>query len=355
MPKVAVIGGGINGLCSAWQLALAGAEVTVFERDELLSQTSSASSKLLHGGLRYLEHFEFRLVKEALAERQWWLEHAPNATRRLPILYPLYAHTRPRWKLKLGFMLYDLLAGKKGIGRHRWLTPKQVRRCSPQLKQQGLLGAYLYHDGQMDDIALGQWVINQCQKLGVVLHTQHHVSYCDANGKLVVNQQTLNFDHIVNAGGPWSEQLLTNSQQPHDVTLDLVRGSHLLLPSISKFGHFLEVPGESRLVFVLPYKGQTLLGTTEVAQSLQDPIACSEDERSYLLKLYNHYFSQTVTNSDILAEFAGVRPLIASDGSLSSHSREYKLLLQGKLLTVFGGKWTTARALGKAVSNTLLP
>lgn len=354
MKSVAVIGGGINGLCSAWQLAQAGFHVTLFERDELMQHTSQASSKLLHGGIRYLENFEFRLVQEALEERKWWLENVPNLTRRLPILYPIYGHTRPRWKMKVGMMLYDFLAGKKGIGRHRWLTPKQVKRCSPLLNQTDLKGAYLFSDGQMDDHALGLWVAEECRKLGVDIRTHQTVLACSQQGLVQLAQEQLRFDWLVNVTGPWSEQLLDSSQVTHQEHLDLVRGSHLVLPSVSKFGHLLEVPNESRVVFVLPYKGNTLLGTTEVKQSLSEPIAVSQEERSYLLNLYNRYFINTVNEQTIISEFAGARPLLAGDGRLSKNSREYKITRHGQLLSVFGGKWTTARALGKNVVNMII-
>jgi len=353
MKTVAVIGGGINGLCSAWQLAEAGHAVTLFERGELMQETSIASSKLLHGGIRYLENFEFRLVKEALKERKWWLENVPNLTRRLPILYPIYPHTRPRWKMKLGMLLYDFLAGKKGIGRHRWLTARQVKRCSPFLKQDGLVGAYLVSDGQMDDQALGLWVAERCKVLGVTIKTQQEVTSCNAQGAVTTQTETSHFDWVVNAAGPWSQQLLDNSQLPHQEQLDLVRGSHLVLPPVSKFGHLLEVAGESRVVFVLPYKKQTLLGTTEVKQSLHEPICVSNEERQYLLSLYNHYFIKPFTANDIADEFAGARPLLAGDGQLSKNSREYKIDCNGRLISIFGGKWTTARALGKAVLHRM--
>ena len=147
--RIAVIGGGINGLASAWQLALAGHQVELFERDALMQATSAASSKLLHGGLRYLEQGELRLVHEALQERRWWIKKAPHLTRRLPILYPIYRDgRRPRWQLKIGLWLYDFLSSRKGIGRHRWLTAEQTLRCSPGLKTAGLHGAFLFFDGQ---------------------------------------------------------------------------------------------------------------------------------------------------------------------------------------------------------------
>lgn len=350
--KIAVIGGGINGLSSAWQLALAGHQVVLFERDELMQATSKSSSKLLHGGLRYLEQGEFRLVHEALQERRWWLKKAPHLTKRLPLLYPLYQHgERPRWQIKIGLWLYDVLCGKKGIGRHRWLTAEQAKRCSPQLKSEGLTGAYLFFDGQMDDRKLGLWVAEQAVKAGVTIHQHCPVHQITATGGVFAANSAdwQLFDRVVNVAGPWSNQLLEQSELPLQQALDLVRGSHLLLASISRYGHMLEVPGERRIVFVLPYQGQTLLGTTEVRQSLAEPIECSEQEQSYLLSLYNHYFITQVTASDVQSKFAGVRPLLGGSDSASKASREYALNWQQQILTVSGGKWTTARALARTV------
>ncbi|MAD73221.1 MAG: FAD-dependent oxidoreductase [Rheinheimera sp.] len=353
--KLAIVGGGINGLSSAWQMALAGHQVTLFERDTLMAATSSASSKLLHGGLRYLEQGEFRLVREALQERRWWLKKAPQLTRRLPILYPIYDDSRrARWQLKIGLWLYDTFAGRKGIGRHRWLTASQALRCSAHLNADGLKGAYLFFDGQMDDQKLGLWMAAQCTKAGVQICEHAEVLQVDTDGRVLLHSGWQQFDRVINVAGPWSQQLLKQSglaQQP----LDLVRGSHLLLPAISRYGHMLEVPGETRIVFVLPYQGNTLLGTTEVRQQLTDPITCSEAERDYLLNVYNHYFQPKATHTNVLANFAGVRPLLGGSANASNASREYQLSWQGQLLTVSGGKWTTARALGKSVAMQIKP
>lgn len=350
--NVAVIGGGINGLSSAWQLAMAGHQVTLFERDELMQATSKSSSKLLHGGLRYLEQGEFRLVHEALQERRWWLKKAPHLTKRLPLLYPIYQNgQRPRWQIKIGLWLYDLLSGKKGIGRHRWLTAEQAKRCSPQLKTDGLTGAYLFFDGQMDDRKLGLWVAEQAIKAGVEIHQHCPVSQITATGGVFAANSSdwQVFDRVVNVAGPWSNRLLEQSELPLQQALDLVRGSHLLVPAISRYGHMLEVPGERRIVFVLPYQGRTLLGTTEVRQSLAEPIECSDEEQAYLLKLYNHYFDSQLSAADVQSKFAGVRPLLGGSDSASTASREYALNWQQQLLTVSGGKWTTARALARTV------
>lgn len=351
--KIAVIGGGINGLSSAWQLALAGHQVTLFERDKLMQATSAASSKLLHGGLRYLEQGEFRLVREALQERRWWLKKAPQLTRRLPILYPIYRHSRrARWQLKIGLWLYDVLAGKKGIGRHRWLNVAQTLRCSAALKSEQLLGAYLFFDGQMDDYQLGLWMAAQCQQAGVTLCEQRPVLQVKTDGRVLTEGGWQQFDRIINVAGPWSSELLQQSALAAP-SLDLVRGSHLLLPAISRYGHMLEVPGERRIIFALPYQGQTLLGTTEVRQTLDEAIRCSTAERDYLLQVYNHYFQPACTAEDILADFAGVRPLLGGTVAAEKASREYQFTRQGHIITVSGGKWTTARALAKQLLQRL--
>lgn len=350
--KIAVIGGGINGLTSAWKLAQAGHQVQLFERDELMKATSAASSKLLHGGLRYLEQGEFRLVHEALQERRWWIKKAPKLTRRLPILYPIYRDgRRPRWQLKIGLSLYDLLSGRRGIGRHRWLNAVQTIRCSPDIQAEGLLGAYLFFDGQMQDQQLGLWVADQAKKLGVQIHEHCPVVAVDTQARIRLGSDGswLHFDRVINVAGPWSNLLLEQSGLVPPQDIDLVRGSHLLLPPVSRYGHMLEVPGESRIVFVLPYQGQTLLGTTEVRQTIAEPIRCSEKERNYLLKVYNHYFITQKNIADIEREFAGVRPLLGGSAEATRASREYAMNWQGQLLTVTGGKWTTARALAKQV------
>ena len=352
--KIAVIGGGINGVASAWQLAQQGHQVDLFERDELMAATSSASSKLLHGGLRYLEQGAFRLVHEALQERRWWIKKAPQLTRRLPLLYPIYQDgLRARWQLKLGLSLYDLLSGRRGIGRHRWLNATQTLRCSPALTPVGLRGAYLFFDGQMDDRRLGLWLAGQATARGARLFPHTKVVAVQADGQLLLasSDKWQQYDRIINIAGPWANQLLQQSGLPVQQPLDLVRGSHLLLPALGRYGHMLEVPAERRIVFVLPYQGKTLLGTTEVRQTLDEPIRCSEAERQYLLSVYNHYFMQQCGPSDIVGEFAGVRPLLGGSANASNASREYALHWQQQLLTVNGGKWTTARALAQQVAR----
>lgn len=347
---IAVVGGGINGLCVAWQLAEAGHKVSLYERDQLMGATSSASSKLLHGGLRYLEQGHWQLVKTGLAERRWWLDNVPQLTQSLPLIYPLYQQgRRRRWQLKLGLTLYDALAGRQGLGRHQWLSREAVLHQVPNLRSRGLLGGYLFLDGQMDDKALGLWVAEQCRLAGVQIFEQHPVLALDAKGTVALADGLAQFDAVINVAGPWSQALLQQSGLAVEQPLDLVRGSHLLLPGQRSCGLMLEVPGEARLVFLLPYGGQSLLGTTEVRHELGQPIQCSEAETRYLLNCYNHYLMPSLTEGDVVASFAGVRPLLAGSLDPSKASRDFQLSRQGRVLTVSGGKWTTARALARTL------
>lgn len=353
--QIAVIGGGINGLCCAWKMAQAGHRVSLFERGQLMQGTSSASSKLLHGGLRYLETGQIRLVREALKERDHWLARAPHLAHPLPILLPIYRSSRrPRWLLGLGLATYDLLAGHSSLPKSSWLSAKETIAKAPQLKSDGLMGGYLFHDGQMDDRELGLWVARQCRESGVDLQEDSPVEQVSTDGEIhFADRQTEAFDRVINVAGPWAGQLLNRSSIPAAHALDPVRGSHLVVDRPCGHALLLEVPADNRVFFMLPWKQKTLIGTTEVRQSLDEPIACSEAEIDYLIEACNRYCSQPLQHHEVLSTFAGLRPLLHSTGNASRASREYAIQTNNKLLTVFGGKWTTAMALAQRVSSSI--
>lgn len=351
--RIAVIGGGINGLCSAWRLAEGGDNVTVFERGRLMGATSSASSKLLHGGLRYLETGQFLLVREALRERDGWIDRAPLLTRPLPMLLPVYRGSRrPPWMLAVGMKLYDLLAGKSRLPKSEWLTREQVLALAPLLNPGDLLGGFRYHDGQMDDHRLGLWVAEQCRQAGVVIKEDAAVTSASPDGELTLAKgDPMAFDRILNIAGPWAEKLLIDSGVQPRYRLDVVRGSHLVVAHPCPHALILEVPSDKRIFFVLPWKGRSLIGTTEVRQSLDTPIACSDEETDYLIKAYNHFHARPVTPTDIVETFAGIRPLVKSASDPTHARRDYAFQHNGKLLTVFGGKWTTSLALAEKLKR----
>ena len=349
--KCAIVGGGINGVMSAWALAQRGHRVDLYERHQLMSATSSASTKLIHGGLRYLEHGEFRLVREALRERTFWISSAPHLVHRLQLLVPIYGESRrPRWLIRCGLFFYDLLAGRANLGKHEWLKRSAVEQMCPELRREGLLGAFAFFDAQMDDRALGLWAAEQAEQAGVAIYTGTEVHKIGKDATLDVDGSTTAYDVIVNVAGPWAEALLNQSQIKHAHSLDLVRGSHLLLAQKARNAFLVEVPGEERFCFILPYQGQTLVGTTEVSQTLQDPIECSMEEQSYLLRVYNRYIQPPATAKDVARRFSGLRPLLCSHANHSRATREYAIEVQDRIVTVFGGKWTTARALAEKVA-----
>lgn len=348
--KIGVVGGGINGLCCAWELARQGHAVRLFERDRLMAATSRASSKLLHGGLRYLEHGEFRLVREALHERNAWLRRAPELTRPLRLMVPQYADgRRGRLTIGLGLWLYDQFAGDRLLPRRRHLGAPELRRRVPGLQPVGLQGGYEFSDAQMDDYRLGLWVAEQARQAGVRIGEGEEVTRCDEDGGVWTATGGHRFDRVLNVAGPWAEALLRRSGLTAPYRLDLVRGSHLILERGCEQALLLEVPGEKRIFFVLPWQGHTLVGTTEVRQGLDEPITPSPDEERYLLRAYGHYFPGEAPT--VVERYAGVRPLLAGADPPSEASREYAIHRSGKLVTVFGGKWTTAMALARRAAR----
>jgi glycerol-3-phosphate dehydrogenase len=354
--KVAVIGGGINGIMTAWELRRRGCGVDLFERGRLMSATSRASTKMLHGGLRYLEHGHFGLVREALRERSWWLKQAPELAKPLEILLPVHAgQGRPRWQLSAGVRLYDLLAAGTGFEKGRWHSGAEVMARLPALNSHGLQGAYSYWDGQMDDHRLGLWAADQASRAGVAIHEGAPVSQVEPDsGTIAVSGNRQSFDRVVNVAGPWAGELLADSAVPSRYRLDLVRGSHLVLTGSIDCGCVLQVPGERRILFVLPWQGHTLLGTTEVRQAGPDHPVPDQCEIDYLLLTYNRFFTDRRSEANIVDAFAGVRPIVASKDDVSAASRDSVIERRQRLVNVFGGKWTTSRALAVAVADITL-
>lgn len=353
--RIAVVGAGINGIMSAWMLAEAGHSVVLFERGQAMHETSRASSKLLHGGLRYLEHGEFALVREALRERAWWLESAPHLTSKLRLLLPMYRHSRRgRAIVKLGLLAYDFLSGSQRLGWHCWMSRRELMAIAPELVGDALMGGYVFFDGRMDDQALGLWALERAQARGVALREHMPVDRVDTQGGIHADCRDERFDFVVNAAGPWAMQLLEASGVSSRHRLDLVRGSHLVIERSMQHGFLLQSPDDGRVCFVLPYRGKTLIGTTEVRQTLDEPVLCSPDERSYLLNLVNSYFHPQLQQEHVIETISGLRPLVAQGGvRADAVSRESVIERSGRLVTVLGGKWTTARALGRRVARSI--
>jgi glycerol-3-phosphate dehydrogenase len=251
----------------------------------------------------------------------------------------------------LGLFAYDRIAGRTDLPKATWLTAAQLMDRDPSLRSQALIGGYEFSDAQMDDHALGLWVAEQARSRGVTILEGTQVNAVTGTGEVTVNGVTLSYDRIINAAGPWAVELLRQSGLHSPFHLEAVRGSHLMLANPCAQPYLLEVPGERRIFFVLPWKGATLIGTTEVRQSLDGPIACSDAERSYLLAVYRHYFP--AQHPVVTEGFAGLRPLIHSSDDPNRMTREYAIHREGQLVSILGGKWTTSDSLARFVARSL--
>lgn len=354
--SIAVIGGGINGIFSAWRLASHGYRVDLFEADKLLGKTSSASSKLLHGGIRYLEQGHLGLVRESLLDRAWWLKNAPHATRPIEICMPVYRDsTRGLLRLFAGAKIYELLAGKFSLGPSRLLRYNEMMVSSSELKNENLIGAVTFYDGQMDEEKLGFWVRDRAIEAGVKIYEGKKVTYFNTSGDLSIKSDRLKrYRLIINAAGPWAAELNKQNNINSRFSLNLVRGSHLLIDYKIKGSYLFQDPSSKRVVYALDYFGNTLIGTTEVMQENPNITVCSNEERDFMIKIFNDHFNYNIGYKDIIKEYSGLRPILSRKGKSYKHnfsraSREADIEVVEKVLTIYGGKWTSSPSLSKKV------
>ncbi len=352
---VAVIGGGIHGAGCAQAAAAAGYRTLLLERNSWAAETSHYSSKLIHGGLRYLESAQFRLVFHALRERTRLLHNAPTLVQAVPFYIPVYRDTRRRpWQLRLGLSLYALLTGLQPLARFRQL-PRAAWRGIPGLRDDDLQAVFQYWDAQTDDAALTRAVVASARQLGA--HCSEHSELLSAQPsddgyalQLRVGDQNIRCSSrtLINAAGPWVADVAQRcgaTPQP----FSLVKGSHILLPKGQLPGIlYLEAPRDGRAVFVMPWHDKTLVGTTEV--EVDSPrVSASAGEIDYLLETVAHYLPQQ--SRELLGSFAGVRVLPRSSNRPFSRPREAVLQRDGNLLSIYGGKLTTYRHIaGQAIA-----
>ncbi len=362
---VGIIGGGIQGVAVAQAAAAAGHTVAVWEQAAIASGTSSRSSKLIHGGLRYLETGQFSLVRKSLAERSLLLKNAPGLVRPVPFYIPVYPATQRRpWQVRFGLSLYALLGklqpytGFKKISSH-YLAEKDG------LITTDLQGLYQYWDAQTDDAALTRAVMQSAKSLGAEVYCPARVGgvkYLDNVYEVTVEleAQTSRFacKALVNAAGPWVNQVL-NLIEPMSATLDidLVQGTHIIVDDDAPSGiYYVEAPQDRRAVFIMPWQGKTMVGTTEHRYMGTDPAAVQprQDEIEYLLQVYHQYFPQR--RGKLIDAFAGLRVLLHQDNNFFKRPRDTFIhsdpSLPG-LLTLYGGKLTGYRATAEEVMQRL--
>ncbi|QBE66630.1 glycerol-3-phosphate dehydrogenase [Pseudoduganella lutea] len=365
---VLVVGGGINGAGIARDVAGRGLCVALCERDDLASHTSSASTKLIHGGLRYLEHYEFGLVRKALAEREVLLRAAPHVVRPLRFVMP-HTGQRPAALIRAGLFLYDRLARRELLpGSESVQLPAHPagRALRPAFRQ-----AFVYSDAWVDDARLVVLnAVDAAQKGACILTRTACTEARRENGAWRVTLRKADGTHkqiavraIVNAAGPWAAAFLDGAVHATGAAraptkLRLVKGSHIVVRRI--FDHddaYLFQHDDGRIVFAIPYERDfTLIGTTDV-EYVGDPaaVAIDEGEIRYLCGVASHYFQAPVTPADVVWSFAGVRPLLDdASAKASAVTRDYRLQMDDEgapLLTVFGGKLTTYRKLAEGAAD----
>lgn len=363
-----VIGGGITGAGIARDAALRGIRTALVDMGDWGSATSSHSSRLVHGGLRYLEQGDLHLVFEATHERRVLLRLAPHLVRPLPFLFPVYRGARvPAWKLRAGMWLYDALAAFRNVHMHRWLGQKEVARLEPRLRTKGLRGAALYYDAQVDDARLVLATVRAAAQAGaLVANYAEAVTLLSADGRvrgagvrdaLTGRTHTVRALVVVNATGPWVDALRRRDEPGAAPMLRVTRGAHVVVPR-TRVGHTYAVtllsPLDGRVMFVLPWADLTYIGTTDTddAGSPADVRATGEDV-VYLLRSVNALFPEArLTARDILSTWAGLRALLAPDGdrAASQVSREHRVSEGASgLVTIAGGKLTTYRRMAQEV------
>ena len=364
---VVVVGGGINGVGVAVDAVGRGLSVFLCEKDDLASHTSSASSKLIHGGLRYLEHKEFRLVREALAEREILLAKAPHIIRPLRFIMPHQPHLRPAWLIRTGLFFYDHLGKREKLAGSKHIT---FDAATSPLKAEITQG-FEYSDCAVDDARLVVLNAIQAREQGAHIATQTRcTSAYRENGLWVIDLEntqgryTVQAKALVNAAGPWVVQFIQqNLKQKSSYGLRLIQGSHIVVPKIYAGDKaFILQNDDHRIVFAIPYLDQyTLIGTTDHEyQGDLNKVTITQPEMDYLLDVYNDHFKHQLGPQDILYTYSGVRSLCDDESdNPSAITRDYTLALSQEqdapLLSVFGGKLTTYRKLAESALTHLQP
>ncbi len=361
-----VIGAGIQGAGVAQAAVAAGYSVLVLEQTAPAAGTSSKSSKLIHGGLRYLESAQFGLVWESLYERALLLKLAPELVKLQPLHIPLYKDsTRSPLTIRAGLSLYALLAGLNKNAMFRSL-PKTSWGDLDELKQENLQAIFRYHEAQTDDAALTRAVLHSAQALGAELQiparfvsAQRDASCCKVSYEIAGRQDSVSCRVLVNCAGPWARDVLARVQPALPLPdVDLVQGSHLLLPPLLKQYFYLEAPQDRRAVFALPWQGKLLLGTTErLHTEAPEKAHCTAVEQEYLLTTLLHYFPHLNVVAEQIESFAGLRVLPRSDKKAFARPRDVLFAVdnehQPRVLSVMGGKLTTYRATAQMVLSRL--
>ncbi len=364
-----IVGGGINGAGIARDAAGRGLSVVLCDKDDLAAHTSSASTKLIHGGLRYLEHYEFGLVRKALIEREVLLRSAPHIMWPMRFVMPHDKGQRPAWMIRAGMLVYDYLARREilpGSGSIDLRTHAAGKPLRPEFTK-----GFIYSDGWVDDARLVMLNALDAAEKGaqVLTHTRCESALRDGeHWRALLRRQDgsavqVRARGLVNAAGPWAAQFLQQAvQRPSAKSLRLIKGSHIVVKKLfdHPYAYIFQNP-DGRIVFAIDYEQDfTLVGTTDIEYTGDtDQVAIDQDEIAYLCQLTERYFRTPLTPADVVWSYSGVRPLLEDESSNASEiTRDYSLAIDGDsapLLSVFGGKITTFRKLAEEAVDMIAP
>ena len=358
MFDIFIIGGGINGAGIARDASGRGLKVYLAEKGKVGSATSSWSSKLIHGGLRYLENYEFKLVAESLREREVITQIAPSITKPLPFVIPHTKKLRSKLLIRLGLFLYDNLGGKTKIPKSsKVIFVEQYQN----ILQSKFTEGFRYYDVQVDDKKLVEMNIDDAKKMGAIIAEDTKVinaNRIDNYWEITLNNnEKIKSKILINAAGPWINETVNNVLKINaKKSIRLVRGSHIITKKLYKDEVAFTLQNEdNRVVFVIPYKGEySLIGTTEVDVDTPDNPSISNEEKIYLINTINNHFIKQISQEDIVETYSGIRPLIEDFKDATKVTRDYIFDLnedesKAPLLNIYGGKLTTYRKLAENV------
>lgn len=362
---VLVIGGGATGAGAALDAVTRGLSVALIERDDLSSGTSSRSTKLIHGGVRYLEkavkqldRSQFALVRDALRERAVLLANAPHLCHPLPLVTPLYSLLQVPYVMT-GLKLYDVLAGRANLHPSRFVNAREAKRRFPQLKAAGLRGGVVYYDGQFDDARMNVAIAMSAVERGAMVlthaavealvHEAGRVAGAEVRDRVDGSSFTLRARAVVNATGPYADAIRRLDDPEAAAMLSASSGVHVVLDqrfSPPDTGLLIPETEDGRVLFLLPWLGHTLVGTTDQSAPVVDEPQATEEEIAYILRHVAQYFDLPVGRDDVKAAWSGLRPLVADPAAADTArlSRDHVVNVSERgLVTIAGGKWTTYR------------
>lgn len=361
---ILVIGGGITGVAVARDAALRGFRTALVEKGDFAVGTSSRSSRMIHGGLRYLESFQFGIVYQCCSERRRLRRLAPRLVRPLPFLYPAYRDRKPAaWKLRLGLTLYDAMGLFQNVQPHRWLDPGEAHLREPILDTEGLVGAARFYDARVDDARLTLLVAKAAHAAGAIvanyvqavdlMKAQEKVRGAIIRDQLGGREFEVRARVVINAAGVWVDDVRRQDVHYKGATLRPTKGIHLVVARDRLPSHHaiaFDSPRDGRHVFLIPWGSHAIVGTTDTDYEgdPENPAADREDV-AYLLEALAHSFPETgIEEADVVSTFAGLRPLLYAEGGTYALSREHQIHQSPSgLITVAGGKLTTHRLMAE--------